>query len=430
MTQVVDIVDIRITRESQAISLASLDVPMFMAAHTAFAERTRSYTSIEGVAEDFSSTSTVYEAASRFFGQQVRPPRIVIGRRQVPSVVVTPTVANNAAYSFLVQDETVSFTSDASATSTEIVDGLEAAFSTAGIVGAIFTDNGDGTFTIAPSTLGEGFSFKTVSTNLVSVPSPVTETYADSLAAIEESDGDFIAVTCEDHSNAAILALASAVEPREKVYGTSTDEAAVAGSGDTDIASQLKAAGYEKTFVIFNRNDEKYAECALLGRILPENPGSYTAMFKTLTGVIADKLTDTQTLNIKGKNCNTYESVGGINMLSDGVMANGTFIDEIIGVIALKARLRERVFFRLANTNKIGYTRPGFTILENDVRSVLGVFVGYGFLAQTPAPQVSTPDPLDISPEIRATRLLDSINFSARLASAVHRVIIRGTVDV
>lgn len=429
MTQVVDFIDIRITRESTAVSRTSLDVPMFMAAHTAFAERARVYTSIESVAEDFRAGSNVYKAASRFFGQEVRPPRIVIGRVQAPNVVVTPTVANTAVYRFVVQGETISFTSDASATATEIVTGLKTAFDAAGVVGVTMTV-ATSSFTIAPTVSGSGYEFKPVTDNLVAVSGSPTESPVDALNAIVFENSDFIAVTSEYKTDAAIEALADAVEAMDRVYVVSSDAAAITTNVDTDIISKLKAKGYEKTFAFYSGDAVSYPECALLGLLLPENPGSYTAKFKSLTGVAADKLTDTQTLNIKGKNGNTYETVGGVNMVSEGVMTNGAFFDEVIGTIALKIRLRERVYFRLANSKKISYTRAGFTILENDVRAVLSDFVGFGFLADTPVPTVTVPDPLSISPEIRATRVLDQIQFRANLASAVHKVIIRGVLEI
>lgn len=430
MTQVVDFIDIRISRDTAPVTRASLDVPMFLAAHTGFAERARVYTSLTAVAADFSSTSNVYQAASMFFGQEVSPPRIVIGRRQIPSVTVTPTVANTAVYSFEVQGETVTYTSDADATLAEIIDGLEASFAAAGVVGATFTDNASLTFTIAPTVAGEGFQFRTISTNLSASNALVTETLADSLAAVEQVESDFIAVTCEDHTDAGILALAAAVQGRKKVFVTSTEASAVITSSTTDIGSQLKDAGYDKTMVIYNKADEKYPECGLLGLLLPQNPGSYTAKFKSIAGATVDRLTDTQSNFAKGKNVNVYESVGGINMLSEGVMSSGAFFDEIIGALALEARLRERVFFRLANTNKIGFTRAGFTVLENDVRAVLQDFVSFGFLADAPAPSVSVPDPLDLDPNLRALRTLDAISFEARVAGAVHKVVIRGQISV
>lgn len=425
-TNVQDIVLIQIDRQTTAVSREAFNIPMFLAAHTAFTERARSYGSLTAVAADFGSSSNVYKAAQGYFGQEQVPPKVIIGRRAVPSVTVTPTVENNAAYTFIVNGVTVTFTSDGTATAAEIVTGLQTAFNAAGVIGATFTAL-VGTFTIS----GTDFAYKSVTANLVAVNAASTETVADALAAVEQVNNEWIVLNCESHLDADILALAAAIQGRKKLYGTSSSAAAIKTSGTTDIASQLKAAGYDKTFIMYSASaDTQFPECGITAGQIQDIPGSNTWKFKSIAGVTVDVLTDTEAANIKSKNCNTYESIGGVSMFTEGVTSAGEFIDVSLFVLYLEARLRERIFFRLANTKKVAYTRAGFTILENDVRAVLSDAVATGGLADSPAYTVSVPDPLAVDPNLRALRTLEQITFTARLAGAVHKVIVQGTVTV
>ncbi|MNQ67149.1 hypothetical protein D3C85_816590 [compost metagenome] len=96
----------------------------------------------------------------------------------------------------------------------------------------------------------------------------------------------------------------------------------------------------------------------------------------------------------------------------------------------LEARLRERIWFRLANSKKIPYTQAGATILEAEVRAQLREGIRVGGLAETPAPVVNVPDVTTLAPNLRAQRIFDGIEFEATLAGAIHFVSIAGRVTV
>ena len=169
MTQITDIIKIDISRETQAVSQTNFNIPLFLATFTNFAERAREYSSLADVAGDFATTSTVYKASQKLFGQQLTPAKIVIGRRQVPGVTVNVgTLANSTLYSITINNTVFSVTSDASATAIEIVAALKIAYNATSISGITFTDNLDGTFTVVSSV---NWSFKT-SANLTVANQP------------------------------------------------------------------------------------------------------------------------------------------------------------------------------------------------------------------------------------------------------------------
>jgi hypothetical protein len=239
-------------------------------------------------------------------------------------------------------------------------------------------------------------------------------------------------MAAETHVLADVLALAGAMEARSQIFGTSSSSADVLDSGAlTDIATQLFDLGYQRTFVLYSATaDTEYPEAAWIGGQLPEQPGSNTWKFKTLSGTTVSRITSTEANAAKDVNANTYERVGGIALTSEGTMAGGEFIDVMIFVDWLEARMRESIFFRLVNTKKIPYTQAGVTIIENEIRRVLAEGIAGGGLAPNPQPTVSVPNVLATDPNLRATRTLEGITFEGRLAGAIHFVKVRGTVTV
>ena len=111
-------------------------------------------------------------------------------------------------------------------------------------------------------------------------------------------------------------------------------------------------------------------------------------------------------------------------------MVGGEYIDVMIGVLWLTARMRERIWFRMVNSSKIAYTNAGIAIIEAEVRAQLQEGIRNNFLADSPAPVIFVPDALSVDPNLRATRVLEDLTFEARLAGAIHHIAIRGSVFV
>jgi len=422
-----DMVEIFITKESTAIDTASFGIPLLLATFTNFSERTRTYTSIDEVGDDFSSTSNVYNIASKLFsGAGVRPSSIVVGRRQVPSTVVTPTVANNTVYTLTINGVPYSFTSGGSATATSIVTGLLAAIgSPTGI-----TVSGTTSISIAPTTPGAAWS-ATGTSNLTFANAASTETWPDALTAVDEENDVWYGMVAETHVPADVMALAGAIEARYKIYGTSTQDVAALSTGTTDIGAMLSANSYNRTYWVYTATaDVDYPEAAWMSTQLPETPGSNDWDFKQASGITVSNVSSTARVNVTAKNGNLYTKRAGVNIFQNGNMASGTPIDETIFLDWLRARWQEIVVFRFINSKKIPYTRAGATIIQNDLNGVLDLGVTNGGIAPNPAYTVIAPDPLLVSPTLRAQRVLGDFIVTFRLAGSVRKVIIRATASI
>jgi hypothetical protein len=191
-----------------------------------------------------------------------------------------------------------------------------------------------------------------------------------------------------------------------------------------------------RTAVVYNSlrrqvgTGDSFPDAAWMGRQLTASPGASTWMFKTLDGISADSLSDTQSRIARAKNANTYESIGGVPITAEGKVASGEYIDIVKGVDWLHARLTERIFSRLVNLPKVPYTDAGVAVFETEIRAQLSDGVSAGLLANDPAPTVRTPLVRSIPFNDRAMRVLPEITFAATLAGAIHWVRVNGTVSV
>lgn len=428
MTQLTDIIEIQISRETAAVAQTNFNVPLFIAAHLNFMERARTYSSLKAVGTDFATTDNAYIAAEKLFGQAIKPANIVIGRRQIPGATINvSTVAIGVDYTLTISDTVFTYTSVVADTAVKIVAGLKTAFDASPVTGVTFLDTADGSATLTSSV---DWALKT-SQNITVAASPATESWATAVNAVQSEDDTWYALTIESHLPADVLAVAATIETKKKIFGTSTALVDVKGSGEADIFSQLKDLAYQRTFGIYSTTaDTQFPECSWIGYQLQEQPGSNTWAYKTLAGLTVSKLSDTESKNIQEKNGNTYERIGGLNTTVGGKMFGGEWIDVMVFVDWLEQRMKERLWFRMANSKKIPYTAAGAAIIEAEIRAQLNDGIRAGGLADNPAPIVTVPDVLSVSANMRAQRIFEGITFEARLAGAIHFVKIRGTVTV
>lgn len=93
----------------------------------------------------------------------------------------------------------------------------------------------------------------------------------------------------------------------------------------------------------------------------------------------------------------------------------------------LEARMRERIYLTLVNSEKIPYTSAGFAIIEGRMREVLNEGVAVGGLASY---TVNVPNPRSLDPNLRANRVAEGFSFEGTLQGAVHAVSIQGRLTI
>lgn len=257
------------------------------------------------------------------------------------------------------------------------------------------------------------------------------ETYTQALNEILTYEGSWYVIMIESKVADDIKQVAAVIQAQYKIFAASTSDSDVLDPAtENDIGSFLSDGSYDRTFIVYHQDaDTNFPEVAWVGGQLPELPGSNTWSFKGGAGVQITKLSPTQQGALESKNVNYFSRTGGVNMFRTGCTSEGEWIDVMIFVDWLRARIQEQVFFRFATKKKIPFTQAGALMIEAEIRSVLSQGVANGGIAADPSYEVSSPDVLNIPEVQRNQRVMGDFTFRARLAGAVHKTIIRGVVN-
>jgi hypothetical protein len=421
-----EIVDVEITRESRGITRVGFNTPLLLSFHSRFAEVVRTYSSLSGmVADGFLTSDNAYKMANSVFAQADCPDEIKVGRLTTAVAQVntlTPTVVNSFLYTVTINGILYSYTSDGTATAAEIVTGINAAIN-AGTEPV--TASGTVTVILTSDTAGAGFSLS-LSANWANVATTPNNGIVEDLQLISAVDDDFYAVVTETANKDKILDLARYIEATEKIYFATTADAAVIAGTEDNVVDRLNELAYDRSVALYSA-DANFPSCAWIGTRLAQDPGSATWMFPTLVGINASSLSTTQSGNVRTPFGNTYETFAGRNIVRNGTVASGEYVDVIIGIDYLTQRIREDVFEALANAKKIPYTDAGVAIIESVLRARLTDGINKGILASF---TITVPKVASISSVDKAARLLPDVVFTGVLAGAIHKVEIAGRVSV
>lgn len=429
-----DIVNVQISRETAAVSRQGFSTILILGLNKAFTPLVKQYNSLNDVLEDFLSTDKEYLAAAAVFSQSPTVTNLKIGRRGTSdtTVITVDTAIDNTNYSCTINGTTFTIDSGGSATVASIALALVTAINL-GSEPVTATDNVDGTYDLDADVAGAAYSVK-IDANQSAVYIP-NDTLAADIANISEADNDWygLVYTIRDQTDQEAIALY--IETQKKVFSTASDDADIANTTDaadtTTLAAVLKAASYARSQVIYHTlAATQYPEAALLGSVLPLDPGSWTAKFKTLTSITVDKTSATQRTNILAKNASQYTEVGGRNIVEDGKVAEGENLDVIVFVDFLDSRITENIYSLLVNSPKVPYTDAGITAVQSQINQVLLDGVTLGGISPDEPFTIEVPAAADVSAGDKAARTLNDVKFRAKLAGAIHAVFVTGTVNL
>lgn len=402
----------------------------------------------------------------------------------MPALTITPTAANDTAYTININGTAYTVTSDADATATEIVTlfktainadtathfltatgtttliltpaaGKTATVTTTGTVGALavaantateicdalrssiqasaqattFVETGTATLILTAGVSG-AVPEVSYSTNLSCQNTTADAGIATDLVPIRAERDDWYGLLPVGYSKAEILAAAAAISTLDKIGLYVTDDADVLGSGSSDVLSTAKALSYTNSAIWFSRHPGDYLNACIAGKMLPKDPGSATYAHKTVVGVPVDSLSATQRANLRTKNGNWYETVGGLDLTFEGKMVGGRFIDTTIGIDWLSARMQERVLGVTAGNDKIPMTDQGISMISSEVKAQLLEAENTPFNVLVKGTGVVTaPKRSAVTAAERAARTI-TMTFTGELAGAIHKTIVNGTVTV
>lgn len=179
-----------------------------------------------------------------------------------------------------------------------------------------------------------------------------------------------------------IAAYAETATIKSRYFYTTADADAKAGTAG-NVFTVLKGLGYKALGVYSTTTD---AAAAVLGYAMGANTrlanSAYTLAYKSLVGVTADALTDAEVTTIKSNNGNVYVNRGNTyNLFENGVVADGTFFDEVINTDMLVNDIQLGIIDLLTSVTKVPQTEDGVSQIVTSITDACESSVDRGFLA-------------------------------------------------
>lgn len=223
-------------------------------------------------------------------------------------------------------------------------------------------------------------------------------------------------------------------EVNERLFWmTAGSDGALSNTSTDDLFSDLKALKRRRTIMMYHPwSADKTNEFLGLGWFAEGaafKPGASSYAYKQIANCTTDKLTTSQRSAIAAKNGNFYVTIANQDVTRKGVVASGEWIDIIIGVDWIKARIQEEVFSRLVATRKISYDDPGIASTAAIVQSVLEE-AGRNGILQLDSIAMTVPKYKDIPTADKNARKLTGIKFKALLQGAIDIADFEGSVSV
>jgi hypothetical protein len=436
MSDLDDIIDLTITVTDKAPEKPGFGIPMIVDYHTAWSDRVREYGRASELLDDgFTTASPVYQAAVAIKSQSPSPRTFKVGRlanQYTQTIHLIPTITTvGHVYAFSINGTPITYTVTSGNDIQAIVEALEP------LVEAV-TDvesTEDNAKVIAVSTAGLTLPYtmqRGINVLDVTANSGGGGIEAD-LAAIADEDNDWYGLITIPTSDAIVKAAAAWTEANSKLYIPQSADWDIIDAGESgDLASDLVALAYTRTAGIWHRHigGSERADAAWLATQLTPDPGSYTAAFKTLAGVSVDDLRAGERTALTNKRWTRYARQGGINITFEGRTPSGRFVDVTRFVDWLYAEIQVDVYSLLVNNPKVPYTDAGIAAIKGAIAGSLKKGQEVGGLADFPAPVVTAPTVAETDTVDRANRILRNVEFTARLAGALHGIVINGTVSV
>lgn len=432
MSALSDIVQVAITAETSKLAVAGFGVPLILSYSAAWVgELVRAYNELTEVLADFAITTPEYKAAAKVFGQEPRPPSLLIGKgvlKPTQRFAVTPVVISDYTYRMTVNGTEVSFTSDGTATAAEIIAGLKAAIDALTL--GITTSDQTTYLRAVANAAGAFFAFGSSDANLRVKQDHADPGVATDLAAIAVVNNTWYGLITLFNSQALIVAAAAYIEAAGKLYGAQSEDGNIpntAISGTDDVAEALKALSYNNTFCAYSKATDDFLDAGIMGRCFPYTPGDETWKFKTVAGVTVGSYTATQRVNMRAKNCNFYEATANVNMFEEGYVASGRYIDFTRYLAYQSSAIATGVFGAVSTPAKLPFNDRGIGAVENVIRGQLGADEAREALL--PGWSTSVPKASAVTAGDRTARILRNVRYRSVYAGAIHKVLIDGVVQ-
>jgi len=440
---IVNFVDVQIAVQQTPTIQPAFGIPLILGVNGTFTPRSVSVSSIEQVLElgGITSSTDEYKAALAVFSQNPRVPSLRIGRQlalvaQVETIVFSAAIVTGNTVAITVNGDAITQAFDTSNAQTltalaaqiAAVDGIGTAVSNGTDTITVTADSAGIPFTLASASVTGGASQATITLTITTENHGVQE----DLAEISLENNQWYGLIFCNRTQLQVEQAAAYIEAVTKIFLTASDDTDIIDPLETgDIASVFQDNSYFRSGAFYNADEENFPDAGVFGRMFPYKAGSANYAFKTVAGAEADNLTQNQYETALSKNANVYITSGSVDTFQKGQVGSGEYFDIVSGIDLLTFNIEVAVYAVLVAQNKVPYTDAGIQSLVSVIRAELEKATdtqNWGLLVPGTI-TVSAPKAADVSSSDKANRILNDVTFTATLAGAIDKTVIRGTVS-
>lgn len=437
------IVNVSISLSAPGLTRESFGIPLVIGYHNNFAARHKTYNlstaTTDLLTDGFTVNDPVYRKVAGLAANTPAPQTVIVGRLLTAySHKGTLTVLSDATtegqvidLQVLSPDGTVtdiSYTVPAAATTTTVATALAA------LITAVTDLTASSTAEVinwAADNTGETFLFDGMDLELLDYADTTIDTnLVTELDQIRVQNDTWYTLHLADaESKARIEALAANVETKDELFlATSFDGNNLDPNSTSSVAYSLKQSAYFRTALIFSNDQSAKVESNWAGNRLPDDPGSATWIYKTLSGPQPDDLNATHITALDANNCSYYQEDSGRNVTKGAKVAGGEWIDVIRFRDWLIANIRDNMKQLLFDSKKVPYTDGGIQLIVANLDSSLQQGVTSGGIDGEQEITILFPRISEVPGADKLARILRNVSFSCTLAGAIHVVEIKGAL--
>lgn len=189
-----------------------------------------------------------------------------------------------------------------------------------------------------------------------------------------------------------------------------------------------------QTVVCYNyQADGSYMHAAWVGRVAPNYPKAVSWKWKELCEIAITDLEGPALHELLESNVNTYIRNNKREYMSEGICADGEFVDTVIGRWQIKQSIRQRLTNLHVDNEVIPYDNTGFTLVGAEIIAALNEAVGNGIILSENGVgvfAVDIPKRQDATRDQASRRVMPPIAWRATLRGGVHGVEVNGLITV
>lgn len=407
--------------------------------------RTRSYTALTGVAEDWATSSDAYLMASAIFAQNPHPTTIKISTEaarvaQVQTIVFSANLITSNSIACTIDGTALTatvFATDnattlaALATKIQATDGVSTAVSDGSHTITVTAQNAGLPVAITGVvvTLGASQATAAIATTVAS------HGIADDIAEIIDLDNAWYVLLWNEQTPVYVKAAISAIQSYSKQFCSATDDAnLINGASTVDAAYYAKNGAFSRSHIFYHTDPTSYPDAALMGLLAAYDAGATAANYQELTGILPDSFSATALTAMQAKYAFYYGALGDRNITTEPLRTDGYYFDAVKDKDYVKSYTEENLALYVINKyqsgSKIPFTQAGIDSFEAQLRAILRYLEVtkkvITFEGIDPSLQVVFPVIGDISAADKATRTLNDVSFTCKIQGAIYKFVING----